>query len=175
MKTSNRTPHRPLVAANAGPEDTQLMDYVRVLYKRRWIAAPVFLVVFVVGAINPVRQTPVCQRRVQMLIETDAPKVAKLDQMFQTQDGWYNDDFYQTQYRILQSRSLAKKTIDSMKLWDAPRLGNGPVPKATISLTGFFWTGVNSLIALAKKPFADDPPQAQNAQTSPGATDKAGE
>jgi capsular exopolysaccharide synthesis family protein len=175
MKTSNRTPHTPLVAANAGPEDTQLMDYVRVLYKRRWIAAPVFLVVFVVGAINAVRQTPVYQSRVQMLIETDAPKVAKLDQMFQTQDGWYNDDFYQTQYRILQSRSLAKKTIDSMKLWDAPRLGNGPVPKATISLTGFFWTGVNSLIALAKKPFADDPPQAQNAQTSPGATDKAGE
>ncbi len=55
--------------------------------------------------------------------------MATLDQMFQSQEAWFNDDFYQTQYRILQSRSLAKRTIDSMKLWDAPRLGNGPEPK----------------------------------------------
>ena len=71
-----------------------------------------------------------------MLIEKDAPTVATLDQMFQSQDGWSNDDFYQTQYRILQSRTLAKQTIDAMKLWDAPRLGNGPEPKSRISITG---------------------------------------
>ncbi len=42
------------------------------------------------------------------MIEKDTPTVATLDQMFQSQDGWYNDDFYQTQYRILQSRSLGE-------------------------------------------------------------------
>jgi capsular exopolysaccharide synthesis family protein len=160
MKTSKRSTNAVLPGVATGPEDTHLMDYVRVLYKRRWIAVPVFLVVFVIGAVNALRQIPIYQARAQMLIETDSPKVAKLDQMFQTQDGWFNDDFYQTQYRILQSRSLAKKTVDSMKLWDAPRLGNGPEPKATISLTGLAWDAVDGIIALAKKPFADDAPPA---------------
>jgi capsular exopolysaccharide synthesis family protein len=178
MKTSNRRTNPLPTGAATGPDDTQLMDYVRVLYKRRWIALPVFLIVFIIGTVNALRQIPIFQARVQMLIETDSPKVAKLDQMFQTQDGWVNDDFYQTQYRILQSRSLAKKTIDGMKLWDAPRLGNGPEPKATISLTGFVWSTLDDLISLAKKPFADDTPPQQNAQDKkPEAqqADKSGE
>ncbi len=134
------------------------MDYVRVVYKRRWIALPVFLIVFVVGAVNALRQTPVYQARVQLLIEKDAPKVARLDQMFQSENAWYDDDFYQTQFRILQSRRLAKRTIDSMKLWDAPQLGNGPEPKPAISFTGYLWPGVyRRPSTLAKKPFADPP------------------
>jgi uncharacterized protein involved in exopolysaccharide biosynthesis len=101
-----------------------MMDYVRVVYKRRWIAMAAFLVLFVIGTVNALRQTPVYQASVQLLIETDTPKVARLDQMFQS-DNYYAEEFRQTQYRILQSRSLAKGTIDAMKLWDAPKLGNG--------------------------------------------------
>ena len=41
--------------------------------------------------------------------------------MFQESDGWYNDDFYQTQYRILQSRSLARRTAELMNLPKRPR------------------------------------------------------
>ena len=74
-------------------------------------------------AFNSMRQTPIYRSQAQLLIEKDAPTVARLDQMFQSQDGWSNDEFYQTQYRILQSRSLAKRTIDQMKLWDAPQAG----------------------------------------------------
>lgn len=107
-------------------------DYLRVLYKRRWVALPVFLVIFSVSAVNTLRQTPVYQSRAQLLIETDTPKVAKLDEIFES-GGYDNDAFYQTQYRILQSRSLVKLTLDRMKLWDAPRLGNGPEPKGSIN------------------------------------------
>jgi polysaccharide biosynthesis transport protein len=166
MKTIRTTPKRPTPPQPA-PEEKHILDYVRVVYKRRWIVLPVFVIVFVVGAVNALRQIPYYQARVQLLIETDSPKVARLDQMFQNQDGWSSDDFYQTQYRILQSRSLAKRTIDAMNLWTAPRLGNGPVPKAEISFTGFFWGIVGQGITLAKKPFADDapPPQAARAQT----------
>lgn len=98
------------------------MDYVRVIYKRRWIVLPVFLIVLTLGTVNALRQTPVYQGRAQMLIEKDTPNVATLDQMFQSTDTWYNDEFYQTQYRILQSRSLARRTIESMNL------GNKPAP-----------------------------------------------
>src|SRR4051794_24910081 len=160
MKTADRI-HQPAAPAPYGAADEQhLSDYFRVLYKRRWIALPVFLVVTAVGAVNTFRQTPIYQARIQLLIEKDSPKVARLDQMFQAQEGWYNDDFYQTQFRILQSRTLAKQTITAMKLWDAPRLGNGPEPKSGISVGGIFWGIAGEAISIVKAPFKSDAPAA---------------
>jgi succinoglycan biosynthesis transport protein ExoP len=167
MHTPVRSRRAGLAAAQPPLEDKHLADYFRVLYKRRWIALPVFLIVVVVGALNTFRQTPIYQARIQMLIEKDTPSVARLDQMFQSQEGWYNDDFYQTQYRILQSRSLAKRTIDLMKLWDVKRLGNGPEPKAALTVTGLFWTSVNAAVGLARKPFASESPAPSAAPPPP--------
>ena len=98
------------------------MDYVRVLYKRRWMAIPAFLIVFIVGTVNSFRTTPIYEARTQLLIEKDTPKVGTLNTMFQEQDSWYNDDFYQTQYRILQSRSLARRTVELMNLAEHPSI-----------------------------------------------------
>ena len=171
MKTPNRTLKPVTTLPHAPVEEKQLLDYVRVVYKRRWIVIPVFLVVFIVGATNALRQIPIYQARAQLLIETDSPKVARLDQMFQNQDGWSNDEFYQTQYRILQSRSLAKRTIDAMNLWSAPRLGSGPEPKAELSFSGFFWTTVNGVVSLVKRPFsaadATEPTEPRTAKQAP--------
>src|SRR6185295_19012141 len=159
MNTSDRpyvkTPERPyraapVVVTQPPAEDKHLLDYVRVLYKRRWIAVPVFLIVFVFGAVNTLRQTPIYQGRAQLIIEKDTQSVATIEQIFQSQDGWYNDDYYQTQYRILQSRSLAKRTIGSMKLWDAPRLGNGPEPKGSLGIMGLVWGTVDKVAGLIR-------------------------
>nr|MBA2258433.1 hypothetical protein [Acidobacteriota bacterium] len=153
MNTTDRIRPAPVVRNSQVGEDKHIWDYVRVLYKRRWIAIPAFIVVFVTMTVNTLRETPVYQGRAQVLIEKDAPSVATLDQMFQSQDAWFNDDFYQTQNRILSSRTLAKRTIDRMKLWDAPRLGNGPLPTSPISVTGMIWGVIDGTIALAKRPF----------------------
>ena len=128
------TAYRAYVKSGTGPqqpEDRHLLDYVRVIYKRRWVAVPVFLLILVLGILNAARQTPIYRARTQMMIEKDSPSVATLDQMFQVQDGWSNDEFYQTQYRVLQSRTLAKRTLDEMRLGNGP-LGNVPVPKASM-------------------------------------------
>ncbi len=137
-------------------EAHHLTDYLRILYKRRWVAIPVFLVVFVVSAVNAVRQVPVYESHAQILIDTSTPAAPKIDQMFASSD-YTSDDFYQTQYQILQSRSLAKATIDAMHLWNGP-LGDGPVPGASFSLTGLVWGTVGGVVHLAKAPFASSAP-----------------
>jgi capsular exopolysaccharide synthesis family protein len=152
--TSSERPRSVPVRTESAGEEKHLWDYARVVYKRRWIALPIFLLVFSGMTFNSLRETPMYRSQVQLLIEKDAPTVATLDQMFQSQEGWYNDEFYQTQHRILQSRSLAKRTIDSMNLWDAPRLGNGPEQQGRVSISGFLWGVVDSTVALAKRPFA---------------------
>ncbi len=129
------TPYRTSPSAGQShqhqAEERHILDYVRILYKRRWIAIPVFLLVVIMGMLNALRETPIYRARTQLVIEKDTPTVATLDQMFQSTDAWYNDAFYQTQYRILQSRSLARRAVDEMKLWDAPL---GKQPDARISL-----------------------------------------
>ena len=125
MSTDNRAKVNVAQLVHQHEDERHLMDYVRVVYKRRWVALPVFLAVFTVGAINSYRTTPMYRASTQILIEKDAPKVGDLSTIFQSTDGWYNDDFYQTQYRILQSRSLARKTAEAMKLDQHPALA-GP-------------------------------------------------
>src|SRR5438132_926684 len=107
---------------------------------------------------NALRETPIYQARVQMLIQKDAPNVARLDQVFESQNSWYDADFYQTQFRILQSRTLARRTIDSMNLWSAKKLGNGPDPKSSISFPQFLWQGVYLAVELVQKPFVTPQP-----------------
>jgi capsular exopolysaccharide synthesis family protein len=138
------------------------MDYVRVLYKRRWIALPVFLIIFGVGVLNVLRQTPLYQGRTQLLIETDSPKVARLDQVFQNESTYYDLDFYTTQYRILESRSTAKRAIDAMKLWDAPTLGEGPAVRGSLSVGGLVRTALAKGITLAKSPFVQPAPRVEH-------------
>ena len=172
MKPTAR-PRVPVpVRPESSGEEKHLWDYVRIVYKRRWIALPAFLLVFAGMTFNSLRETPVYRSQVNLLIEKDAPTVARLDQMFQSQEGWYNDEFYQTQHRILQSRSLAKRTIDAMNLWEAPRLGNGPQQQGRVSVSGIVWGAIDGAIGLAKRPFAkSDPP----AQPLPIETASAGE
>ena len=82
-------------------DEKHIWDYVRVVYKRRWIAIPALLLVFGTMTFNSIRETPIYRSQAQLLIEKDAPTVARLEQMFQSQDGWTGDSFYQTQFRIL--------------------------------------------------------------------------
>jgi succinoglycan biosynthesis transport protein ExoP len=158
MKTADRPQMRSSIPIHSASEERHVMDYVRVLYKRRTITLAMFLIVFTVGAINALRQTPIYQAHVQLLIEQETPNVRKIDQMFQASDGYYNDEFYQTQFRILQSRTLAKGTIDGMNLWTVARLGNGPATRRSFSVTGLATQAVGRAIQLAQKPFAEPKP-----------------
>ncbi len=100
------------VAAAPGRHVT---DYLRILYKRRWIALPVFLVAFVSGALSTLRTTPVYEATTQLMIEKEGRRATSITGVLDDQAGWMDDDFYPTQYKILQSRSLALRTTDALE------------------------------------------------------------
>ena len=142
---------RPQVSmhVNTHEDEKHLTDYLRVLYKRRWVAIPTFLVILVVGVINTYRTTPIYEAHAQILIEKDTPRVAGLNDMFTQQDGWYNDEFYQTQYRILQSRSLARKAVKTMQLSDHPaykRMISTPPPMTLSGAVGAGYSAAKTAI-----------------------------
>jgi capsular exopolysaccharide synthesis family protein len=101
--------------------DVHLLDYVRMLYKRRWTATTVFLLVLLATAVYTFTTTPIYEARTRLLIESGDPNIVSFKEVIE--NGPAESDYYQTQYNILQSRTLARTTLDELHLWDHPLFG----------------------------------------------------
>jgi uncharacterized protein involved in exopolysaccharide biosynthesis len=122
---------RPGSAGPAAETQIHLLDYVRVVYKRRWLAGAAFLIVFLGAVIYTFTATPIFDARVQLLIEAENQNVVSFKEVIEQEKA--TNDYYQTQYRILQSRSLARRTIDRLALWSHPYLDpSKAAPQTTI-------------------------------------------
>lgn len=106
-----------------------LRDYWHVLLRRRWLALFVFLLVAGVGVARVMLQRPEYRATSQILIERQAPNVLDFDKNPRVQDAV--DDFYQTQYRLLQSRLLARQVVERLDLLQDPEYG-GPLGPAQL-------------------------------------------
>ncbi len=111
----------PIYERGSGPSggEPHLSDYLRVIYKRRWPAVTAFLLVFVSACVYTFTATPIYDARVQILIEKEASNVVTFKEAIE--QNQVADDYYQTQYRILQSRALARRTMDALSLWTNPQ------------------------------------------------------
>jgi capsular exopolysaccharide synthesis family protein len=102
-----------------------LIDYLRVLHRRRGTALAVFLPVLVAGIVYAYTAEPLFEGVAQVLIEHENPNVLTLkDTVAEPSES---AEYHETQYRILQSRTLVGRTIEAMKAWEHPQLG-GVIP-----------------------------------------------
>jgi capsular exopolysaccharide synthesis family protein len=100
-----------------------LVDYLRILHKRRLTALSAFLIVVVAVTVYSFTATPIFEARTRLLIESDNPNVLNFKEVIDEQGT--KADYYQTQYNILQSRALARKTLDTLQLWGDTRFASG--------------------------------------------------
>lgn len=156
--TSNTATARQGYASDGlDSEEIHLSDYVRVLHKRRWVALAAFLIVFLTTAVYTITSTPIYQARVQILIEKENANVVTFKEAFE--QNQITDDYYQTQYRILQSRALARRTIDALELWSHPYFN--PAPDNGLSLRQIArmpasWIVANFRVAPPEPPAPDE-------------------
>ena len=106
------------------PDELNVVDYVKVVYKRRWAAGTVFLITLIGTLVYTFTTAPVFEARARLLIETDDPNVLMFAKVIE--EGQPGADYYQTQYGILASRGLARRTIEQLGLWNAPALAGTP-------------------------------------------------
>jgi succinoglycan biosynthesis transport protein ExoP len=109
-------------------EPLHLRDYWNVVRRRRGLAILTFLVILGAGAARVVLLRPVYEATAQILIERKIPSVLEFDQQSASK-VW--DDFYQTQYRLLQSRRLARQVVEHVDLLQDPEFG-GPRSTAEV-------------------------------------------
>jgi succinoglycan biosynthesis transport protein ExoP len=102
--------------APAPSAQKHVLDYLRVLHKRRVPALIAFFLIMAAGAAYIWSATPIYEARVQLMIETERPRVVVFKDTVETDTD--KADYQQTQHRILMSRGLATRVMDSLSLWD---------------------------------------------------------
>src|SRR3954466_11579455 len=106
-----------------GAQEVHLLDYVKVLYKRRWTAITAFLLIVGSVTVYTFTATPIFEAKTRLLIETEERNVVNFKQV--VDEDQTKADYYQTQYNMLQSRALARRMLEQLKLWDKAPFG-GP-------------------------------------------------
>src|SRR3954471_15358012 len=76
-----------------GDTEVHLIDYVKVLYRRRWIALSAFLIVVLSVSVYTFTATPIYEARVQILIEKEATNVVTFKEAIEQNQN--TDDYYQ--------------------------------------------------------------------------------
>jgi len=98
--------------------ELNLRDYWKVIRKRQWTIIAFFLVVVVTTAVGTFTMRPVYRGTTTIQINKENPQIVEFKEIFAV--NTMDRDYYQTQYRLLESRSLARRVIDLLKLSEHP-------------------------------------------------------
>lgn len=131
-------------------EEVRLQDYWRILKKRQWVIITFFVIIVVSVTITTFLSSPTYKGTTRILIEKDTPNILSFQEVlaFDTSDT----DYYQTQYTILKSRSLARAVLEQL----------GMLQQAEIENAGFSVRGLlNEVLFLVglKEPLTDEAKQ----------------
>jgi succinoglycan biosynthesis transport protein ExoP len=93
--------------------EIHLRDYLRTIYKRRYTVYTFFVIVFVVVLIGTLSTTPIYKATTEVLIEKVEP--SNLSMMYPYYFS-YDPAFYETQYQLIKSASVAQKVVEMLDL-----------------------------------------------------------
>jgi succinoglycan biosynthesis transport protein ExoP len=115
-----------------------IFRYLGLALKYRWLILGCSAVALTIGLILTYTQTPIYQATVIIQIDRQAARVVKVDGAQDPDFGTDNYRFYQTQYDLLRSRSLAERVVAELNLAAALDFLRPPSISA--------WTKLRSLI-----------------------------
>jgi polysaccharide biosynthesis transport protein len=105
------------------PQEIDLREYWDLFWRRRWLVAAVALTVIAAMGAWTFTARPTYTAKGQLLIEKE-PNILTFEEIFQIES--FRDDYYQTQYKLLQSRALASDVVVRLNLdTNKEFVGNG--------------------------------------------------
>lgn len=95
--------------------EIDLRKYVDIIIRRRWTIISITLIAIAIAMVVSFTMRPVYTAKGMVMVEKE-PNILSFEDIFQIET--FRDDYFQTQYKLLQSRSLAERTINKLKLWE---------------------------------------------------------
>ncbi len=106
-------------------KEVHLRDYWKIVWKRRWIVLALFLIVLITTAVATFTMKPLYRGTASIQINKENPQVMEFKEIFSV--NMWDSDYYQTQYKVLESRTLAKRVIQTLKLSEHPEFQPKPL------------------------------------------------
>jgi exopolysaccharide transport family protein len=99
-------------------QDIDVRQYLRVLLKRRWVVISAFMLIVILTAIYSFTTVPVYQAKARIVIEKENPNLVSIQEVMAVDST--GTDYYQTQYNIIESRTVAREVIRRLNLDKSP-------------------------------------------------------
>lgn len=96
-------------------DDTHILAYWRVIVTRRWTVIAIFATAVLLTFIWSFKQTPMYSAAVTIEIERENPSVLNLKEVYQADSDSSIDYTLQSYYKILTSRSLARRVVSELR------------------------------------------------------------
>lgn len=105
-------------------DQINLLDYWRILVKRKWTVLATAAMVLVIALVSTLLTTPIYRATASMQLERNSMQVVQVGGINTegSADFSYDGDFQQTQIQLLQSRALAQRVVSHMGLLDSGEL-----------------------------------------------------
>src|ERR1051326_6381477 len=100
-------------------QNVNLRHYWHIVLERRWLVMTAFFTIVLLTAIYLYRATPIYQAAVRIQIDRESGNPINLRDAFSLETR--EQDYLQTQYKNLQSRTLIQSVIAALKLDKDPR------------------------------------------------------
>ena len=118
---ATRDPYNSAVGAYAGagaeaPSDFQLdlLEYLRILLKHRWLILSIVAASLVLGAVMTLMKTPLYTSTVRLQIDRNVAKIVEGGNITPVEGE--DSEFMRTQYELLQGRTMAERVASALKL-----------------------------------------------------------
>ncbi len=95
-------------------EEIHLRDYINVVLRRKWIVLLFFVSVVVTVSLATFMMKPVYKSTVTIRIDKEDPAVLAFEDVYRVEK--IEADYYETQYKILKSRNIARRVIKKLGL-----------------------------------------------------------
>jgi capsular exopolysaccharide synthesis family protein len=103
-----------------------LLDYWSILVRRRWVIYLAVLTTTLTSLIGSFIVTPIYLATVTLQIERHSPNIFTFRDLAQADYSWAAySDFYQTQYKIISSMTVARGAVDRLQLTSHPDFAPG--------------------------------------------------
>jgi capsular exopolysaccharide synthesis family protein len=96
-----------------GDEDIDLLSYWRILLKRKWTILATLAIVFFTVLVATLLMTPVYRATATLQIDLEPTKVIEVGATTAS-DSMATTDYYQTQYELLKSHTLARRVAQQL-------------------------------------------------------------
>jgi succinoglycan biosynthesis transport protein ExoP len=144
-------PRRDMLPDNYGPPSAyndpiveegrlDLRKYLWLAFKHRWLILGAAGVFVILGLIATLLTTPIYRADATIQINRDADTVVEFEGM-KSPDAGRDVEFYQTQYELLKSRSLAERVVKDLSLENNDTFMNAAAPSAWSQLRNMIFGG----------------------------------